>query len=170
MRTGIEIAPGRLVDRSRGTSWPFGIALLALLGAWVAASVRELPRAWASGAWPSVALGSGGIVAASAVAGGMALLALGHQRLTMSAAGLENAWIALVPIRRRSVPAAEILAIDVVTEEAGDGAFTYLRVRTRRGVVNWSLFVDHEDGGPFRDGLRALIEGTRRGRGGPSSR
>ena len=102
----------------------------------------------------------GGIAVGTLVFGGFALFALGHQRLTLSPKGLENAWVVIRPIRCRFVPFADITSIDVVTVSGEESNSTHLSVRTAKRHVKWTLFGD--DPSRLRDEIRSSFRAMRR--------
>lgn len=131
LKMTIEKTADRVVAHSETLSLPAGLTLVASLMAWMAVAGMNLPGAWVDGSWarasrPLIAIGLGTLAF-----GGSALFALGHQRITLSTAGLENAWVVFRPIRRRFVPLADITSIDTVRIAGDEIHSTYLSVRSK---------------------------------------
>src|SRR4051794_37722838 len=104
----IEKTTDRMVARTETMSLPSGLTMILFLVLWVAVAGKELPKAGADRSWAHAARPLGGIAVGTLLFGGFALFALGHQRLTLSPEGLENAWVVVRPVRRRFVPFADI--------------------------------------------------------------
>jgi hypothetical protein len=156
----IEKSPDRLIARGETVSWPSGLVLILFLALWLAVGGKELPKAWADRSWAHAARPLGGMAVGTLLFGGIALFAMGHQRLTLSPEGLENAWVVVRPIRCRFVPFADITSIDVVTVSGEESNSTYLSVRTARHHVKWTLFGD--DPSLLRAEIRSSFRAMRR--------
>lgn len=142
MKMIIEKTPDRLIVRTETVSWPTGLTIIGFLVLWIAVGGQELPRAWADHSWARASRPLGGIAAGVLLFGGVALFALGHQRITLSPEGLENAWVVIRPVRRRFLPLADIRSIAMVTISGDESNSSYLSVRTATRQVKWTLFGD----------------------------